>query len=73
MPEFNTPEELRQYLSRDLLGQIPLFFEEAVVRDRQSPTSDASTMHRRTIAVAAYQTEQYETRAYHKPISKIVK
>lgn len=72
MSEPKSPESLRQYLSRDLLGEIPLFFEQVMVKDKKASSDDAPIMHQRTIAVDAYQTEQYESRAYHKAISKIV-
>ncbi len=72
MLEPKSPESLRQYLSRDLLGEIPLFFEQVIVKDKKALSSNAPVRHQRTIAVDAYQTEQYESRAYHKPISKIV-
>ncbi len=67
MHKFKALEPLRKHLQEELLGKIPVFFNQCVVRkDDDAPTSQVVT-------VSAFQTDQYRIYPYHKVVSKIIR
>ena len=62
-------EKLRKTLSKDLLGKIPLFFTSIKAEGKNATSRPVN--HVRSIEVEAYETSNFHSRGYHKPISKI--
>ena len=63
-------EKLQNELSKDLLGKIPLFFAHAVIVENKQNQKPVNYV--RVIDVEEYQTPIFQSRGYHKPISKMI-
>lgn len=63
-------ENLRKELTKDLLGKIPLFFVQASIVENN--TGQKPVNYVRVIDVEDYYTSKFQSRGYHKPISKMI-
>lgn len=66
MSKFKDQDQLRKYLQQDLLGEIPIFFNQCIVRQKKEEEAE------RYVSVTSFQTNQYQVRPYHKVVSKII-
>ena len=65
-------EDLKKYLSQELLGEIPLFYEQVIIKDLKVKDPNVPIAYQREIEVSAFQTKAFMSKAYHKFISRII-
>jgi len=71
MKEEDKKALLKNKLQVDLLGKLPLFMALTNL-DFSEEIPSMKKEYKGAISIAKYQTNQYQTSGYHKPISKIV-
>ena len=67
MEKLRETKLLEKHIHEDLLGKIPIFFNQCVVKKH----SDEGAKYQ-MVTISEFQTDQYRLISYHKVVSKII-